>query len=105
MSHIFSKRSPHAKNPSVPFNTLQTSSHPNPRPRNHKSVHTQPISTTDENISVNRPRVCRPAMDRENKRFNVIKQVVQLQDRPIEWLSVVALNTKGGQEKSLESEA
>ena len=65
------------------------------------------VTTLEENISVNRPKastLCKPAMTHKGKelaeelehnenhrRFNVIKQIIQLPDRPIEWLEIITL--------------
>ena len=69
------------------------------------------VNMMDEDIFVNRPKVCRPPMRRESvskeieeKKFDVIKQVVQLHDRPIEWLNVVALTSKRHSGANLETE-
>ena len=71
--------------------------------------------TMEENISINKPRIsgfCKTAMNssgrmainhlKEQKKFEVVKEIVQLQDRPVEWLNIVL--TKSHSRPSIETE-
>ena len=61
------------------------------------------VTRLEEGICINKPRISKsykPAMfmknelgyDDDGRRFDVIKRVVQLTDRPVEWLEIVTLD-------------